>query len=463
MNPPSGVNMSAGPDAGPNSPDADERTSSSSALVPMEQYIWESAESPAGECAAPTDAREDAAYVIEPNTDQEAPLPRILMLSDDDDEPQAPDAEPRDEWRRQFISALHDADREPSSPPPAPEPEAPPPIPYVEPPQRTPPRSFTPNRPARILAPLPVARAPRHRIGLSLLGISAAAGLLSATLPRSANVPEAPADAAGPPVVLALSQQNAPEADSDVIKPVMFNSPVLVREGAAPVAGAPAAALPVIETVRTVPVPLSREARAPAEPASQQAALLDRSPEPSAAPAAAPASPPVNQDSLAALIAQPSAVPPHKPPAQALPPPAAVAPERQTSPTASAATPEPPAAAAAPATTSKNARRTPQIASSYTRAAPKARKQASKRTTRTTSKSASQTKQAQWETRRQGLRTAPPPAEEPSTVVKVLKSLWPFSSDEDAAKAQAAQKKSEAPQPAKTKNSFWWGEKESDR
>mgnify|MGYP001137649008 CR=1 FL=1 len=462
MNPPSGVNMSAGPDAGPTSPDADERTSPSSALATMEQYIWESAESPADESAARTDAPEDAAYIIEPNPDQEAPLPRILVLSDDDDEPQALDPEPRDEWRRQFISALHDADREPSSPPPAPEPETPPPIPYVEPPQRTPPRSFTPNRPARILAPLPVARTPRHRIGLSLLGISAAAGLLSATLPRSANVPEAPADAAGSPVVLALSQQNAPEADSDVIKPVMFNSPVLVREGTAPVAGAPAAALPVIETVRTVPVPLAREARAPTEPASQQAALLDRSPEPSAAPAAAPASPPVNQDGLAALIAQPSAVPPHKPPAApAQTPPAAVAPERETSPTAT--TPEPPVAAAALATTSKNARRTPQIASSYTRAAPKARKQASKRTTRAASKSASQTKQAQWETRRQGLRTAPPPAEEPSTVVKVLKSLWPFSSDEDAAKAQAAQKKSEAPQPVKTKNSFWWGEKESDR
>ncbi|MBN9264152.1 MAG: hypothetical protein J0I75_06190, partial [Hyphomicrobium sp.] len=177
-----------------------------------------------------------------------------------------------------------------------------------------------------------------------------------------------------------------------------------------------------------------------------------------------PASPPVNQDGLAALIAQPSAVPPHKPPAapaQTPSPPAGAAPERQTSPTTAA--PEPHAAAAAPATTSKNARRTPQIASSYTRAAPKARKQASKRTTRAASKSASQTKQAQWETRRQGLRTAPPPAEEPSTVVKVLKSLWPFSSDEDAAKAQAAQKKSEAPQPVKTKNSFWWGEKESDR
>lgn len=426
----------------------------------MEQYIWES---PAGESAARTDAPEDAAVVsiIEPRTDQEAPLPRILVLSDDGGEPQAPDAEPRDEWRRQLISALHDADRERSSAPPAPEPETPPPIPYVEPPQRTPPLSFTPNRPARILAPLPVARAPRHRIGLSLLGISAAAGLLSATLPRSANVPEAPA-AAGPPVVLALSPRNAPEAGSDVIKPVMFNSPVLVREGAAPAAGAPV--LPVIETVRTVPVPLSREARAPAEPASQQAALLDRSPEPTIAPAAAPASPPVTQDSFATLIAQPSAVPPHKAPtapAQTLPPPAAVATERQTSPTAAA--PEPAAAAAAPATTSKSARRTPQIASSYTRASPKARKQTSKRTTRTTSKSANQTKQAQWEARRQGLRTAPPAAEEPSTVVKVLKSLWPFSSDEDAAKAQAAHKKSEAPQPAKTKNSFWWGEKESDR
>jgi hypothetical protein len=50
-------------------------------------------------------------------------------------------------------------------------------------------------------------------------------------------------------------------------------------------------------------------------------------------------------------------------------------------------------------------------------------------------------------------------------VTKFLKSLWPFSSNEDAeaAKAKAYQRRSEAPQPARTQNSAWSGEKESGR
>jgi hypothetical protein len=437
----------------------------------MEQFIRESVETPtnADVHASEADPAEIAVFIMETEAGHEPPLPRIIVLSDDEDEDEA--HEPHDEWRRQLISALQDSDRQAPSPaPPLPEPETQPLLPYIEPRPRLSSRTLVPGRPARIVTSAPVERAPRHRVGLSILGVSATTALLCATLPHTTDMADHAASTASATVV-AASGLDKPSADeSGTFKPVMFNSPVLVREGISLAPKISASVLPVIETVRTVPVPLGRLAEVSPVSAPLMA-RTDQRPEPAAAPAPAPTPPPLDRDRLAALTADPPTAPPRAPvleaPAveQTPAPPAAATPERR-------ATAEPPTA---PIRT----RHTPQIATSYERVASQTPKRARKQPSRSDTRTASRTKPAQqWETRRQGLRTAPPPAEEPSTMSKLVKSLWPFSSKEsntdtttksrlgvkpsDTA-AQTKAKPSDAPTPSKSKDSFWWHEREAQR
>jgi hypothetical protein len=459
----------------------------------MEQFIWGASQ--ASFIWEDAEASGEASVTCADEPSDEADLPRIVVLANDEDEDEA--AEPDDDWRRQLISALQDSDREKSSPPPLPELEVGPPLPYVPPAQRLPPRTFA--RPTRIAAPAPIERSPRNRAGISLLGVSAAAGLLAAALPQSTNVQDS-AIAASPPFAFTSVHAKVPTEDGNTFKPVMFNSPVLVREGGTPPASPASAQQPAIEMVRTIPVQLGREAQAAQSPTVVET-RADLPPEPTLTLkpefAPEPAPPPLDRNSLAALTTEPPAsLPPMlAPPGQTSITHSAAhaAPERTAaiSPSLPAAPPqaaraEPPAPAApersaaiqAPPPTSSSVTRTPQISTAVEsegrkpprQAARKKPKAASKTATKTaaktkstTTKTAARAPNPQWESRRQGLRTTPPPpAEEPSTVTKLLKSLWPFSSGDDAAaaKAKASQRRSEAPQPARTQNSAWSGDKD---
>ncbi|MFN3744914.1 MAG: hypothetical protein ACK4TL_09430 [Hyphomicrobiaceae bacterium] len=359
--------------------------------MPMEAFIWPDADLPAERTEAATSPAQKGNALA-----AHAP-PGEATTSPDEA------AEPDDGWRRQFISALKDVDREPARPPPLP--GTLPPLPDIHAPRRPPPRSLVPSRPAGVVEQKPLARLLRHRVGLSLLGLSAAAGLLSAVLPHATDGPEAAITAASAPRVLASTKKDPPPS-GEGLAPVMFNTPVLVREGLAASRVAPPV-LPVIETVRTVPVklgrdPTERETAAPSAAAPEQPPAPAPIPQPT--PAAAP--PPLERDGLTALTAEPPAQ------QQAAVPPPPLAPRQE---------PEPhPARAEASAP-----RRAPQLSNARERAASKTTKQAKKRTAQSQTKSANRMRQAHWEVRRHGLRTPPPP--EPSTLQKIAKWIWPWS------------------------------------
>ncbi len=496
MNPPNGADLPACPDTGRASSETGARaptTTTTTAVLPIEQFIWGASQ--ASFIWEDAETSDEATVTSASEPSGETDLPRIVVLADDDDEDEA--LEPDDDWRRQLISALQDSDREKSSPPPLPEPEGAPPLPYVPPAQRLPPRTFV--RPTRIAPPAPIERAPRNRAGISLLGVSAAAGLLAAALPQSTNMPDS-AIAASPPLAFTSVHAKVPTEDSGTFKPVMFNSPVLVREVGAPPASPASAQQPAIEMVRTVPVQLGREAQAAQSPTVVETRAADLPPEPTLTlkPELAPETTPPSHDrnNFAALTTEPPAPPPQMlaPPAQAsVLPSAPSAPERtaaispspdtapQQTPTAAPPAAQEPKAATEPPPASSSARRAPQTSTASESTDRKPPRKATRAKTKTASKTgtsktgtktttktkAAPTKTAarapdpKWETRRQGLRTAPP-AEEPSTVTKFLKSLWPFSSGDDAAatKGNVPQRRSEAPQPARTQNSAWSGEKD---
>ncbi len=216
-----------------------------------------------------------------------------------------------------------------------------------------------------------------------------------------------------------------------------MNSPVLVREGMSRRHQTALPVGPVIETVRTVPVLLRREAAVsepsvPSTPAINLPVVeappaADPTPTPAAADPSPPAaaSAPLDRDGLAALTAQPPAAPPPTVP----PLPQAKASQAPSAPVA-AAPPEP--EKTSPTATRPTPKRKPQISSSYERSAPKASRESRKRKTQTSKKATARAESKQWDTRRQGLRTSAPTNEvkevEPSTMVKLLKSLNPFAS-----------------------------------
>jgi hypothetical protein len=408
MSPQSGASISAHIEATAASPSA----KADSGAVPVEQFIWENAAAPAESVASEGDERDDQAPTSEASDDSEEALTRIVVLFEDEEE--TPNS-----WRRQLISALRDADRDASltnaclS-----EPQ---PIPPVDRPRR-PPNALVTSHAARTTTPPPVERRPRHRMTPVLLGISAAAGLLTITLPRAANTPETAAAATASEAVVTGSL--VPAAGEGELKPAFVNSPVLVREG---MSHGPEAALPVgpvIETVRTVPVQIGTRPVADtqmsdvAAPAIAQPAAPLASAQPSPTPA-----PPLDHGRLAALIYDEPAAPP-KPSAIAAPPPAPapVGPAEK-------------AAVAPPEATKKPAKaRNPQVSTAYQRSireTPRTKKRASKK--HTPAKTASRSSdRAKWDTRRQGLRTTEVKEVEPSTMVKLLKSLNPFASKEES-------------------------------
>ena len=418
MNPPSGPIKSAGQQDQPASAVFAEPTTATTATVsaPMEQFIWEN-------IAAPAEVDAPSAPAWEAARHDEEPGPHILVVSDEDQEPP-------DSWRRQLISALHDVDRE--SPDSRAQPTEPPPIPPAEIERRAP-IAYAASRAARMNAPAPIVRrTPRYRIGLGLIGLTATAGLLSTALSRPANIPEMTASAATP-APLVTGSLATPTTEAEPFKPVMLNSPVLIREGMSPTLEAVAPVGPVIETVRTVPVQLGTRPQA-ALPAAETAPTIEPPAAPLAAlqPSPAPVPPALDRDSMAALIAhQPAA--PSPPPAAAVEPPATqriAAPEAQLKPEPS------PRAKTAP--TARGA----QISTAYEKAAPATKPQAQKRRANPERKAAQRSKTAQtsqrkqWDTRRQGLRTSAPTSEvkevEPSTMVKLLKSLNPFASKDES-------------------------------
>lgn len=360
---------------------------------PVEQYIWD-------------DAAPEAA------SNEDEALLRIVVVADEADET----SDPGDAWRRQLISALHDADRESAHAQSLR--SAPPPILPVEAMRRAP-RALVPNRAPRLAQPIPIERRPRHRVRWALLGASAAAGLLSIVVPRATNAPEMTANAASPQPLITGSLAAA-VAEEDVFKPTMFNSPVLVREVLPPKPEGTTTSGPAIETVRTVSVPLDSRPQVTA-PIGPEVAVIEQpaAPQPSDQPSAAAAPAPPDRDALAALTEQ-LFIPPPQPPAVQPEPPEVVPPQ-------------------APA---KSAARGSQISSSYERKLPKKKQQvqARKQAPRTNQKTASRTREAQWQANRQGLSSAQPQQVEPSTMAKILKSLNPFASKEEPQKAGAPAK-----------------------
>jgi hypothetical protein len=405
MNPQSGTTISAHIEA----TSAEQTAETGSAVVPVEQFIWEDAPAPAAATAPEDGILENPAPTPEPSGDDEA-LTRIVVLSEDEEQ-----EETSDSWRRQLISALRDADRDATSA--KARPTEPPPIPPAEIPRR-PPIVLAASRQGRGLAPLPVERRPRHRVAPVLFSISAAAGLLTIAVPRTANTPEMAADTATSAQIVTGSL--IPASGDAALKPIIVNSPVLIREVTSE---GPQAALPVgpvIETVRTVPVQIGAPPPTGAQmsEATSPIGLPAVAPElPQPPPTAAPA---LDRERLAALIYDEPAAPP--------------APRATVAPLPAAAPAEPAEkAASAPRETHKPAKaRSPQVSSAYQRSIrekPRAKSASKKRAaTKTVSRSSDR---AKWDTRRQGLRTTEVKEVEPSTMVKLLKSLNPFAAKEE--------------------------------
>ncbi len=407
MNPPSGPIKSAGLQDQPASVVSAEPTTATIATVsaPMEQFIWEN-------MAASAEVDAPSAPAWEAARHDEEPGPHILVVSDEDQEPP-------DSWRRQLISALHDVDRE--SPDSRAQPTEPPPIPPAEIERRAP-IAYAANRAARTSAPAPIVRrTPRYRVGLGLIGLTATAGLLSTALSRPANIPEMTASAATPAPFMTGSLAT-PTTEAEPFKPIMLNSPVLIREGMSPTLEAVATVGPVIETVRTVPVQLGTRPQA-AKQISEPAPAIEQPTAPLAQPQSpTPAPSSLDRDGMTALIAnKPSAL--TEPPAAATPPPespARVGPAKKT-------------ASALPVREKPAKARTPQVSTAYQRTIrekPRAKSASKKQApTKTASRSSDR---AKWDTRRQGLGTSTQVKEvEPSTMVKLLKSLNPFGSKEE--------------------------------
>lgn len=421
MNPPSGPNQWARLQARPATAIPAESTTATTAnaAAPMDTFIWESTNTPAEIDAPGAPAPEAARHDEEPGT-------HILIVSDEDQEP-------ADSWRRQLISALHDVDRE--SPDSRALPTEPPPIPPAEIERRAP-IAYTPNRAARMSAPAPIVRrTPRYRIGIGLLGITATASLLSTALSRPANIPEMAASAAPAPFMTGSLATSA--AETETFKPVMLNSPVLIREGQSPTAEPVLPVGPVIETVRTVPVQLGAGLQAPQPAAASEAATAAEPPaaplaSPQSSPPPAPPAPALDRDSMASLITQQPAAPSVPPAGEAEPlttPPLPI-PKAQAKPEPTQRANKPPVARGA------------QISTAYEKAAPATKPRAQKRRasperkSTQNSKTAQSSQRKQWDTRRQGLRTSSSSSEvrevEPSTMVKLLKSLNPFASKDES-------------------------------
>ncbi len=409
MNPQSGAEQGAMPDHVESSP-AEPPAERGADVVPVDQFIWDGADGASESAAAEVDDLAELEASVE-TRDEEAAT-RIVVVSEEEDETSY-------SWRRQLISALRDADRDASSA--KARPSEPPPIPPVEIPRR-PPIALVANRQTRVAAPPPVERRPRHRMTPVLFGISAAAGLLTIAVPRVANTPETTAEAAASAQIVTGSL--IPAAGDDTLKPIIVNSPVLIRESLSTPRGpqTPLPVGPVIETVRTVPVQIG----APA-PAGAQTSETARAIEPPVIPLALPEpppAPPLDRERLAALIYDEPAAPP-EPSAVVTPPPASASAEPAEKTTN--ARPETPKPAKA---------RSPQVSTAYQRSVRETprTKSASKKRSQTKTASRSSDK-AKWETRRQGLRTSGSTEVkevEPSTMVKLLKSLNPFASKEEA-------------------------------
>lgn len=383
-------------------------------MAPVEQFIWDNAAAPAETAGPEGDEFHNPEPAPEAADDDEA-VTRIVVLSEDEEE----EEETGDSWRRQLISALQDSDRDslhaktyPAEPPPIPPAEIP----------RRPPIALVASRAARTPAPLPVERRPRQRMGPVLFSISAMAGLLAAAVPRTANTPETAALAATSDTVITGSL--TPTSGTDELK--IVNSPVMVREVLSPGAKTTVPVGPVIETVRTVPIQIGSPPQAPVPTPETVAAIEPPAPPVTAPePAQMPLPSSLDRDGVAALIANKPTAPAEAPAAVAAPAPASPAPVERKEKTASVA-PEPDKPAKA---------RTPQVSTAYQRSIrekPRAKSASKKRApTKTASRSSDR---AKWDTRRQGLRTSAASTEvkevEPSTMVKLLKSLNPFGSKE---------------------------------
>lgn len=403
MSPQSGATISAHIEAMTTEPSAE----ADRAAVPVEQFIWENATAPGG------DEADDQEVTTQASDGNDEALTRIVVLSEDEEETS-------NSWRRQLISALRDSDRDAS--PTKARSSAPPPIPQVDA-SRRPPKALVASRQApRVVTPPPVERRPRHRMAPVLFGISAAAGLLTIAVPRTANTPETAAAATASEAVITGSL--VPAAGEGELKPAFVNSPVLVREG---MSRGPRAALPVgpvIETVRTVPVQIGTSPLAGAQMLNGAPPAIEQPTTPLASPQTSPTTvPPLDRERLAALIYDEPAAPP-KPSAIAAPPPATASIE-----------PAEKAASAPPETAKRAKARAPQVSTAYQRSlreTPRAKKRASKKRAQT--KTANRpSDRGKWETRRQGLGTSTQVKEvEPSTMVKLLKSLNPFASKEES-------------------------------
>lgn len=409
MNPQSGAAISAHVE------NSSAETSAEAGTVdPMKQFIWENAPTLAETTATERNALDDREVTSKTPDENDETLTRIVVLSEDEEETS-------DSWRRQLISALRDADRDTSHAKSLP--TEPPPIPPAEIPRR-PPIALVASH-ARTTAAQPVERRPRHRMTPVLLGISAAAGLLTIAVPRAANVPDTGTAATASEAVITGSF--IPAAGDDASKPNMLNSPVLVREGMSRGQQTALPVGPVIETVRTVPVQIGASPLAGAQMSNTAPPAIEQPTTPRASPQTSPTTvPPLDRGRLAALIYDEPAAPP-KPSAIAAPPPAPAPAEPAEK------------AASAPAEAAKPAKaRNPQVSTAYQRSLrekPRAKKRTSKKRTQTKTATRSSDK-AKWDTRRQGLRTSAPTTEvkevEPSTMVKLLKSLNPFASKEES-------------------------------
>ena len=350
--------------------------------------------------------------------------------------PHSPASDPVHEetWRQQFLSALRSVDRDTARPPArsdSPSPvipkgkfDATDTVPLAN---ATPPALYFPPSPANALfgsslAPFAqrVAQmygaasrviAPQRHIVLAAGTVIAVTGVVSAAIPQIANLSAPPVR----PANLASSfveKHRQAAADGEIPRQPMLNTPVLVREGtigaramSEAIASAPSFAAP--RRVQSVPVhePARLLMPPPIEapsPSADQAAAGATSVDPRAVkmPTAAAVPPPIDRAGLTDLVS-PSAAPDHRAP---------------PSPPATEATKPPEHEAKARA--SSTPRRT------------KPRAAATRKQTRT-STAARTPANSHWESRRQGLRTTAPPQqqEEPSTLVKLLGSLWPGKAD----------------------------------
>ena len=323
-------------------------------------------------------------------------------------------AERHEHWRRQLLTALKDVDDE--SPIPAPPLASP--TSHASTSYTHPPRGISNNPRAWLSHPLPNSPPPSTAQRLAGHSIATAAavvcifsiGALWATF-RSAPVTDVT------PMAAALHQVQAPAEDGD--SQPMLNKPVLVREGESPPASshaevpppAPEAETPALAPLaEPTPQPAPAEAYRPAGNSMWRQPPAAPSPPPiQVAPRSAPLI--INRPVTALTVpaAPGSREQRHSAPA-ALPAPSPSSQHHRKS----AATPPRSASASAAARISSEA---------YQATAPEAPR-------------ARPTPRPKWDNRRQGLRTAPRPEPEPSTLKKLLNAVWPGSSADKGAPAK---------------------------